>query len=236
MFKKKKFFNRRFGDITIQRGGGGGGPFSFLTSNYWSSSDGGSGIFTSPWTLNTTGAGLIVVFVGDYNGYMPSSITDSAGNTYSAATLYGSNTSARIFYKYSPVTGSSVSFISSANFSDTRGFYNVMVFAGGAGGSIDLENGTGDNGAGVDTTQPGSITPTTNNQLIIAGLFSYSGGGDPTASGVTKTHGVAHSGNIGMGGAGYAIQSTATAINPTWTSLGIAGTTRTVIQASFKSS
>lgn len=212
---------------------GGGGGFAVLGHNAYSPNGGSA---TTPWTLNTTGAGTIIIYAGDYIGYLPTSFSDSAGNTYSAGTAYGSNQGGRFFYKNAPTTGSSVSFTANFSGGDTRGFYGMLVLSGGIASPLDQQNGSADDSSGSNTRQPGSVTPTNDNQIVVTGIFCYQAGAAPTISSpYTVTDAVALSGHIGMGGMAYSIQTSATATNPTWTSVGIGGTTVTSVIATFKS-
>lgn len=209
--------------------------YTLLAHNIYSP-NGGS--LTTSWTLDTTGADLIVILVGTFDPWMPTSsgVTDDAGNTYDPATLYGGGSGAnglRFFYKHSPATGSTVSFTTDAA-TALYVFYGVLVFSGSGASPLDQENGTTASGGGIDTAQPGSITPSVDNSLVVSGIFRYASGASPTVDSGMTYYGVGASGNIGMGGIGWVVQTAKTAINPTWTSVGVSGGDRTLNIASFK--
>jgi hypothetical protein len=67
--------------------------------------------------------------------------------------------------------------------------------------------------------QTGSVTPSENNEVLIAGTGIEGTGRTATInSSFTITDGIAGDGATRMGGyAAYLIQTTATAVNPTWT-------------------
>lgn len=213
-------------------GGGGGSGFSLLAQNIYSPN---ANSLTTSWTMDTTGSDLIVFFIGTYGAVMPTTVTDSAGNTYDPGTPYGSNYGTQIWYKRAPITGSAVTFTSDAYILYT--FYSIMAFSGSVASPLDQQNGNPDAATGGnDFIQTGSITPSNNAQLIVSGVFNYATGATPSIdSSFDATYGVAKSSFIGMGGAAYKIQATAAPINPTWTSVGTAGNSLTACIASFKS-
>ena len=96
-----------------------------------------------------------------------------------------------------------------------------------SGAVLDVQNG---NNSGA--TQPGSITPSLNGSLIIAGIADENSGGDSVNDGFSTPLQAPLVGgqNYGVASA-YLVQTTAAAINPTWTSTG--GLTSNVI-AAFK--
>lgn len=211
--------------------GGGGGGFALV--NHLEYSPNGGGLTTG--ALNCTGSDLIVVFIGTYKDWYATSMTDSNSNTYTACTRYAGSAQAGQFYYCRNPTGT----LSALTFTITGvsgninlySYFGIMAFSGGATSTLDQQAGTG-----ADTTaplQPGSITPTQNNALVVSGIFNYNVGAAPTCSDMTAAYGVAKSGSIGMGGSGYVVQGTAAAINPTWVSSGAPGSDNAVVQASF---
>jgi hypothetical protein len=87
------------------------------------------------------------------------------------------------------------------------------------GTAIDQSNGT-NSLTGVTSLQPGSVTPGSNNEVVIgmAGI----GGASPSAnSGYTSFASISTSSGVYDGlGAGYLVQSTAAATNPTFSWFG----------------
>jgi hypothetical protein len=195
--------------------GGGGNPFSLVAHTAAASTNTTSVTTTA---INTTGANLIVVGVCNFND--PSLVpTDSAINTWTACTPYKSTTAnfyaAQIFYCYSPATSSSHAF--GANQTSSYPSIAVMAFSGSAASPFDQENGFGTISS-VTSIQPGSVTPTANNELI-ATLVGFGNASSATAtadSGFTTTDSIGNlSNSVGIGMA-YLKQTTAAAVNPAW--------------------
>lgn len=209
----------------------GGGGFTLINHLEYSPNNGS----LTSGTLNCTGADLIVVFVGTYKDWYASSFTDSNGNTYTGATLYAGTAQAGQFWYCRNPTGT----LSALTFTATGvsgsitfyTYYGIMAFSGGSTSTIDQQNGALDS---TDPLQPGSITPTQNNSLVVSGIFNYVTGGSPSVNSAMTGYGVAKSGNIGMGGSAWLAQGTAGAINPTWTSASAGGSENAVVIASFK--
>lgn len=174
-------------------------------------------------TTNMTGANLIVVGISYFPGTTPT-ITDSSSNTYTSAVTASANAGQYVlncFYKQAPTVTSAMTF------SFTGGGFSALSVAGFSGAvSSPLDQTTsGNSGASLVTSQqPGSITPTQNNELIVACLAMGGSAGTTTGeavgSGYTIT-GVQHNtAGVTEGGAlAYLIQNTATATNTTfsWT-------------------
>lgn len=178
-------------------------------------------------TINSTGATLLVVVIGDAQIGVES-VSDSNGNTWNALTPQGSGSSgnsirSQIFYAYAK--GSVVLSLGSGHFVTVSGAFSAFSFSAWSGtltyptNPFDSENGTT---SGSSTLQPGSITPLLNNELVITGCGSQaSSGADAISTGYTilDTLPLAGGSNYDMGSA-YQIQTVATATNPTWTTSG----------------
>ena len=229
----RQFFNRKmkWESVAIQSGGGGGGGGFALVQQLQFSPNGG-GLTTG--ATNFSGSDLIVIFAGTYKDWTVSSITDSNSNVYLPCTLYSGGAQAgQFFYCRNPV-GS----LSSLTFTITGvsgniifySFFEMMGFSGGATSTLDQQSGTLNS---IIPFQPGSVTPSQSNALIVSAIFNYNAGESPTCAEMTSVYGVAKSGNIGMGGAGYIVQSSATAINPTWVSPSANGSENAIVIASF---
>lgn len=168
---------------------------------------------------NTVGANLIVIVTASIFG--EATLSDSEGNTWTGLTVQdnGGFYFNRIHYCFNPTTDAAQTFTYAA-----ASFFPslcVQAWSGAATSPFDQQNGvnTGSivgGGAGVQT---GSVTPSTDNQLIIAGLrysatitlpainlgFTLDGNEPPIGST-----------NDGCAMA-YQVQTTATARNPEWT-------------------
>lgn len=166
--------------------------------------------------INTAGADLLVIFVGAFDQSLLV-ITDTYLNTWTALTLNtgASATSGRIYYAKNASTGTSHIFTA------TGGSFTTLTVAAYSGSDLtapfDVQS-TG-NSPGGGQVQPGSITPSNANSLVVSGCSPADGtSGAPTVSaGFTITDSLAYLGGNAEGGAqAYQIQTTATAANPTW--------------------
>lgn len=189
---------------------------------------GTSSSVTTP-ARDTTGANLIVVFVADGNG-VPSgtNLTDSAGNTWTALNSHNF-VPCRQFYCQNPTTSASHTF-TYANGSSFSGM-SMQAFSGSTASPLDVQSANGD--IGVTALQPGSITPTQNDDLIVTGVAI---GGNPVTfsidSGFTVTDNGGITGTSIANGMAYLIQGTAAAVNPQWSWSGSQQASSTM--ASFK--
>lgn len=162
--------------------------------------------------IDTTGANLIVVVHNALAGGI--SVSDSKSNTYTNGTYYTpdySTSYTRLAYCLNPTTGSTT-------WSTTQSFQGVavFVFSGAAAASV-LDQASGNNGAASGTTinaSTGTVTPTEDNELIVAGMTSNVGISDLSVNG-----GFTVLANSDIGGGAYLIQTTATGVNPqfSWT-------------------
>jgi len=171
----------------------------------------GQGVTSS--TINTTGTTLLVAGVSAYAD--TAGITDSAGNTWSSAPLYHVNGDAgiQIFYVISPTTSASHTFTTQSN-----GYPSLCVQAWGSftGISLDVYNG-------ATAAQPGSITPNHNGELVVTAMTSYSATASTASvdSGFTISDQEPGVEGVDVGAAfAYLVQTTATAIDPTWSDTG----------------
>lgn len=172
-------------------------------------------------TVNTTGADLIVIAVSDFaNGATPS---DNQANTYTQVGPSESTTRqiAKIFACKSPTTSASHTFTPGGN----NGWNDVQVWSGSASGTLtaitDASSGGKSGALGSTTVQPGSITPTQSNELIVCSLTldDPSTTTPPTinSSFTVSTWGAETAGSTFGSGFSYLVQSAANPINPTWT-------------------
>jgi len=118
--------------------------------------------------INTIGANLLVMIVPCNAG--PTTVSDSAGNTWTGLTQRGTGTSdpsIRIYYCYNPTTSTTHTFSSALG---TANYASMIVFAfsGALGSPFDQEAGTVVTSA--HSVQPGSITPSGSGYLYVAGI------------------------------------------------------------------
>lgn len=170
--------------------------------------------------FDSTGGNFIIVFGAWYGGVADVTCVDNKGNTYTPLTARSAANfpKVRLFYAENPTvgTGHTITVESSGN-----GAFASMAFAVFSGlklaSSFDVENGATTGGS--TTLSTGSITPSEDNELIVAGVGWQTAG--RTASidnGMTITNQLDAVGNESIGHAlAYKIQTTAAAINPQWT-------------------
>jgi hypothetical protein len=169
--------------------------------------------------IDTTGATLLVLVISAINAVaLGGTPTDSKGNTWTARTVYssGGNGAVRVWYAENPVVGSGHTF----TYTRASSFPVIMAIAvsGAALASVyDVENGAGQ--VGGTTLQPGSVTPSAANALLVAGTGIDGVGRTATINAsFTGLIGIAGDGATRMGGyAAHLIQGAAAAVNPTWT-------------------
>lgn len=166
-------------------------------------------------SMDTSGSNLLVACIWDLAA-AGNNISDSKSNTWTALTAQtNANLSSVCYYVLNPTVGTG------HTFTTTSHFVGVGVLAMSTSGGtpvFDQQSGSAQNSPG--TIQPGSLTPTVNNSLVVTAMGSFNGTTGPSmptgytqvASNTTST--------AEAGGMGYKIQTTASAENPTWTSDG----------------
>lgn len=179
--------------------------------------------------INTTGASIIVISLCYYFARVSGpTVTDSNGNTYTALTEYNNSTASaqRLYYCASPVVGSGHTFTVSGS-GIFCSFY-VSAFSGTAASPFDVENGAGTSSFS-SSLQPGSVTPSAANSLIVSGLTIE---GTPILaidSGFSITDQSPYLPGMTYGGAlAYLIQGAASPVNPTWSITGGANATASI--------
>jgi hypothetical protein len=199
----------------------------------------GTGVVTDP--ITTTGGSAVYANVSDFqsDGYTLTDATMacmSPCNTYTGLTAQ-SNTAdgrSRIWYNENPTVGAGHVFTVTCTTS-CYPVISVLVCTGTrTSSSFDQENGSNASGATVTTIQPGSVTPSENNEVVIAGL-SYTGTTVATVdSGFNQLDATAplDAGNAFGGGIAFKVQTTAAGVNPTWTWMD--GTKAAATVATFK--
>ncbi len=125
----------------------------------------------------------------------------------------------QLFYWAIPAVGSGHNFSLNQTGGDLFGTIEIQAWSGSIGASpFDVENGAIDTGATFG--QPGSITPSQSNSLIVTGIGLATGDGGALSSinsGFTISDEVQFSSGVNYGGAmAYFVQGAAAAINPTW--------------------
>jgi hypothetical protein len=182
--------------------------------------------------IDTTGATLLVIAVSSYSVVSAPTVSDSKGNTWLPLTQYSGGVCRIKLYYCVPGsnvgTGHTVTAASSGSY-PSIGF---MAFSGTINVSpFDQQNGTSTETAG--TTQPGSITPTANNEVCVVASSDSGGTAGAINLSYIKTDYVAYAtgNNFGLC-VGYLVQGIAAATNPTLTIT--SGTSILSAIASFK--
>jgi hypothetical protein len=203
-----------------------------LVSSVVAKSTSGNGFTTS--SIDTSGASLLVAYISSYASAAAPSITDSNGNTWNYLTTYtqASSVRGRIAYAINPTVGAGHTFTVSGTTNYPS--LGVAAFSGvDTSSPYEVENGAV-TVATAASLQTGSITPATNNALVISGASIGSASVTVSVdSGLTEIGELALVGGQAFGVClAYLIQGTAAAINPTWTN-SVSGYLATAI-ASFE--
>lgn len=192
--------------------------FSLVASVGAKSTDGNG--FTSG-SIDTTGATLIVLELSNFIGVTTSmAISDSKSNTYLPLTAqdggFADNERSRLYYCINPTVGSGHTFTVGTNTT-----FASIVAAAFSATSPAFDQESGNTGASITSLAPGSLTPPSNNALIVTGL-SLRGllgvGQTPSVDGgfTSLNYQTGVSGQCLGGGLGYLIQGTAAAAIPAW--------------------
>lgn len=162
--------------------------------------------------FDTTGADLLVAHVSSSAG--DGTMSDSKGNTWNIAvgpTAAGRADSV-IFWCIPTSVGSGHTFTYSKSGDSPN--LSVEAFSGFTSGTVDQTNSA--TAVSAANLQPGSITPSVDNCLVVSG-FGHDNGTVGAVTGYTVTDTDAGAGGLAWGGSmAYQIQTTATATNPTW--------------------
>lgn len=190
-----------------------------------------SGASSSAVTMDTTGADGIVVALSSYSANPATGVTDNKSNTYTGLTAIagGGGVYMQMFYCAAPTVGAS------HDFSSTGGqFKSIAVIALAGTHAVSFYDGTESTAA---ATQAGSITPSEDDCITIAGVSiqDASGSGYSIDGGYTLAEILPLSFGVYFGvGLAYLIQTSAAATNPTWTLPGGGGVAAAI--AGFRSS
>lgn len=182
---------------------------------------GASAVTAGP--IDTTGADLIVIVRPDYTG---ATMSDSVGNTYVIAEHADDTPGCYIYYKQNPTTSAT------HTFSEDGIFDGLVVFAlsGSVASPLDqisVAQGSGSSGS------PGSVTPLSDNEIVVVGVASNNNSVAPSIS-AGFSNLIAYAGITDTSfqfAAAIQIQTSATAVNPTFSNLSGAWT---AVTATFK--
>ena len=175
-------------------------------------------VYGTSSSIDTTGADFIVVSLSYYHtGYTTDiSLTDNKGNTWTLVTKYAGTIAAnRLYYAKNPTVGSGHTFTTPA----VPAYFviSILAFSGvDTTSPFDVENGA--TSIGATSLSTGSVTPTNDNSVVVTGFTCDNNSGVAVTidSGFTKYSTNYSGGNNMGGGIAYLIQTTASAVNPTW--------------------
>lgn len=168
-------------------------------------------------SINTTGCNFLVASVGYFSTI---ALTDSKGNSWTPLTAFtngGGNNSVRIFYVANPVVGTGHTFTLTG--ASSFGAIAVQGFSGVNTVPFDQQNGATQSISA--NTQPGSVSPTQDNELIVTAYSQSLAGTMTINSGFTITDQTQIGSGAHFGSAlAYIINGAGTSgvgVNPTWT-------------------
>lgn len=201
------------GDLKVSAGGT---VLIAHTKVQYSSASSGA---TTP-AIDTTGANIIVAYAGGDQGAVSLPVvSDSKSNTWTKNTEVDNGAGSKGALSYTnttanPTVGAGHTFTISV-VTNSFAVLIVAAFKNAVTAPFDVENGAFGTGG---TIQPGSVSPSTDNQLVVCGIGT-GGSSDPTAlSGFTLAdHIVAAPGTAYGGGIAFLKQGAKTPVNPTWT-------------------
>jgi hypothetical protein len=164
---------------------------------------------TTP-AINTTGATLLVVMVS--SATTSPTLSDSKSNSWNALNIATSagGQKGQLYYASSPTVGAGHTFtaagVNTFPAVAVLAFSNVKLVS-----PFDQQNTS-------NTSQPGSITPSQSNEVIVTGLHVSNLSVPPSIdSGFSVPVYSLHAGGVSYGVAiSYLVQTSAAAINPTW--------------------
>jgi hypothetical protein len=190
-----------------------------LVANVKYSAGGSAGGTTG--SVNTTGANLIVGIIGFENASgqqtLPLAFSDNKSNVYllGAQSAISSTDGVALYYCVSPTVGSGHTFSTTQNNS-----FPTCCVAAFSGLAADFTIGfpyKNNHTAGATSIQAGSLTPTVNNCLVIAGMAYRDTTSVSIGGGFTISDQAPFIGGTAIGSSlGYLIQTSAAAANPTW--------------------
>jgi hypothetical protein len=177
----------------------------------------GNGTYSTS-DIDTTGATLLVVCYSDDGSPTPT-LSDSKGNTWTQARRYAPfGPAITIEYAWNPTVGTGHTITLTG--AGQAGSAQFWAFSGVDTGADPLDQSNNNHAFGSTTVTPGSVTPGSDGQLVVAADNYDAMASVPTVNGgfTTPAYGDVGSGGTYMGSASsYLIQTTAAAANPTFT-------------------
>lgn len=198
-------------------GAAGGGGWTLIANT---SAQASNTITVTTSGINTTGADLIVMVIGNYsNTPLVADISDSKSNTWNILTAHdpGGDAISTIAWTRATSVGTAHTFTFNRGGNTTYPAICVAAFSGSNTSPADQQNGN--YSLTVTSLATGSITPTANGALLIAGLATGAAEGSTPA--IDLSFSITNNSNFSAGVAigshlAWKTQTTAAAINPTW--------------------
>ncbi|MGH7996171.1 MAG: hypothetical protein ACREFX_07455, partial [Opitutaceae bacterium] len=184
---------------------------AWVLGNVASAAGSGSPATATTAAIDTTGATLLVAIGGAYAGTVEYGMSDSAGNTWEMAVSENATLWSVIFYCINPTTSAEHTF----SFGPV-GYPGLSVAAFSGFPTISLDQTNSGSGAGASTVQPGSVTPTTDGQLIVTGYTDGSAAVPAIDDSFDVATYIEHGGSNESACIGYLDQATGSPLNPTW--------------------
>jgi hypothetical protein len=185
-------------------------------------SNSSSPVTTVTRPLNTTGATLLVLSLSVSTAAAPRNVSDSFGNTWvQIVQKTQGNVNITLYYVKNPTVGAGHTFTSTGTPFNAASFV-VHAFAGtDTTANVDQFNSASAAALAGGVIQPGSVTPTANNELVLTAAAcgaSKAQNNDAITGGFIQTDALpfvsSHATDLSTA---YLIQTTAAATNPTWT-------------------
>lgn len=174
-----------------------------------------AGDTNSPTTsaIDSTGGDLLVLaWAQDNANTTRATPSDSKSNTYVGMTQKNfSASAASMFYVASPTVGSG----HTASYTQSGAYPTIALLAFSGAHATPLDQESTNSGSGT-SLQPGSITPTEDNCLIVCILAHEGATSISIDSGFTIVESLPFLGPAEGLAVAYKIQTTAAAVNPTW--------------------
>ena len=187
-----------------------------LVSQVAQGSPDGNGFTTG--SIDTTGAHLLVAFVASYDGATAPTLSDSKGNTWTGRTAVSRSGAQRGRFHdvtTTPTVGTGHTFTLTG--SGVFASLLVLAFSESASPAFDGES-AGSTFSAANSAQPGSLTPSVNDSVLITALALDGVSTESINGGFTLTNEAENVPGACYGVTGaYLIQTTAAAANPTWT-------------------
>jgi len=188
--------------------------YALIASTSKASTGSGNAVTTDP--IDTTGATLITVTVTHLLGGL-GALTDNVSNSYGAVVLSTDQPNEAIewYVKESPTTNAGHTFTIGAAANSYQTIF-VHAWSGSAASALDQTN-EAVNGSNATSIQPGSVTPTEDNELVMTAVaWSNSSGGASVSDSFATPLAIDTATTNIPGAVSYKIQTSAVAVNPTW--------------------